>query len=115
MITRDAASLHLRHVGTHPMLHTEQDLLSVSIPVEGAKALFLEYKDNGVEFHQPLKLQAWVATDFIVRDSDGNLLGFSSTGSARPARAAPDVVEHRHPQEHPVISAGQLGRLQAPP
>ena len=78
MITRDGASLHLRHVDQHPFDPTEEDLLTAAIPVDGVKSLFLEFKANNVEFHQTLKRQPWGATDFIVKDPDGNLLSFAS-------------------------------------
>jgi uncharacterized glyoxalase superfamily protein PhnB len=42
------------------------------------KELFLEFKQNGVEIAQTLKEQPWGATDFLVRDLDGNLICFAS-------------------------------------
>ena len=77
MISRDGASLHLRHIDEHPFNHSEEDLLTASIPVDGVKALFLEFKTKGVKFHQSLKRQPLGATDFIVKDPDGNLLNFA--------------------------------------
>ncbi len=79
MITRDRASLHLRHVCEHQIRHNAEDILSTAIPVTNVKALFLEFQEKGVEFHQRLKPQPWGATDFIVKDLDGNLLCFAST------------------------------------
>ncbi|MCE0498821.1 MAG: VOC family protein [Methylacidiphilales bacterium] len=78
MITRDGASFHLRHVDKQPMDRSEEDLLTAVILVEGIKSLFLEFKANGTEFHQTLKLQPWGTSDFIVKDPDGNLLSFAS-------------------------------------
>jgi uncharacterized glyoxalase superfamily protein PhnB len=77
MVTRDGASLHLRHVDRHPLDRTEKDLLTASIPVEGIESLFLEFQASGVEFHQTLQRQPWGTSDFIVKDSDGNLLNFA--------------------------------------
>lgn len=77
MVSRDGAGLHLRHVDRHPMSHDEADLLAASIPVAGEKDLFLELKEKGVTFHQTFKSQPWGASDFIVKDPDGNLLHFS--------------------------------------
>jgi len=41
------------------------------------KQLFLEFQSAGVQFHQTLKKQPWGATNFIVKDPDGNLLLFA--------------------------------------
>jgi len=79
MISRDGASLHLRHVDKHPFHHAEEDLLTASIPVDEVQSLFLEFKAKRVAFHQTLKRQPWGATDFIVKDPDGNLLQFASS------------------------------------
>jgi len=78
MMTRDGASLHFRHVDKHPFAPSEEDLLTASIVVEEVKSLFLEFKASGVEFHQTLKRQPWGASDFMVKDPDGNLLSFAS-------------------------------------
>ena len=78
MMTRDGAGLHFRHVDKHPLIHSEEDLLAAAIPVSEIKSIFLEFKDNGAEFHQTLKRQPWGASDFIIKDPDGNLLNFAS-------------------------------------
>lgn len=59
-------------------LRDREILLSANIPVDGVKELFLEFKQNGVEIAQTLKEQPWGATDFLVRDLDGNLICFAS-------------------------------------
>jgi len=80
-VKRANAGLNLRQVDSQPMdqgLREREDLLSAVIVVEGVKALFLEFKEKGVVFHQTLKRQPWSAEDFIVKDPDGNLLCFAS-------------------------------------
>jgi catechol 2,3-dioxygenase-like lactoylglutathione lyase family enzyme len=86
MMTRDGAGLHFRHVCKNPVDRTEDDLLATAIPVKGVKALFLEFKKKGVEFHQTLKAQPWGSTDFIVKDIDGNLLCFASALEKRSGK-----------------------------
>jgi catechol 2,3-dioxygenase-like lactoylglutathione lyase family enzyme len=81
LVTRDGAGMNLRFVHKHPFDHAEreeQQLLSASIPVNGVKNLFLEFKEREVEFFQSLKLEPWGAWVFIVKDPDGNLIGFGS-------------------------------------
>ena len=54
-------------------------LLSASIWVSDAGALYAEFESRGAPFHQTLKREAWHSQGhggFIVRDPDGNLLGF---------------------------------------
>jgi catechol 2,3-dioxygenase-like lactoylglutathione lyase family enzyme len=86
LLSRDGVGINLRHVD-EPVLDRsrEKDLLSVSVVVEGVKALFLEFQDRGVEMAQRLKRQPWGASDFIVRDPFGNLLCFA--GSLETQRA----------------------------
>jgi uncharacterized glyoxalase superfamily protein PhnB len=69
----------------------EEAVLTANILVDGAKALFLELRERGVAFAQTLKEQPWGATDFHVRDPDGNLLCFASVpaASATPMRIDP--------------------------
>jgi catechol 2,3-dioxygenase-like lactoylglutathione lyase family enzyme len=86
LVKRDRAGLNIRHVDEpliEPRLRERESLLSASIPVEGVKQLYLEFKRRGVDFAQPLKLQPWDATDFIVRDPDGNLICFHSPTDAQ--------------------------------
>jgi catechol 2,3-dioxygenase-like lactoylglutathione lyase family enzyme len=56
----------------------EADVLTANIPVQGINMLCLELRARGVDFAQTLKEEPWGATDFIVRDPDGNLLCFAS-------------------------------------
>jgi catechol 2,3-dioxygenase-like lactoylglutathione lyase family enzyme len=81
LVERDGIGLNLRHVDAPVMessLREREILLSANIVAEGVKELFSEFRGRGVEFAQSLKLQPWGATDFIVRDLDGNLLCFAS-------------------------------------
>lgn len=54
------------------------DVLAANITVDNVKALYLEFQAAGIEFNTPLSLQPWGATDFTVRDPDGNCLLFAS-------------------------------------
>jgi catechol 2,3-dioxygenase-like lactoylglutathione lyase family enzyme len=81
LVTRDGVGVNLRHVDApviDPALRRRESLLSASFVVANVKELFLEFQRQGVDFDQTLKLQPWDATDFIVRDPDGNLLCFAS-------------------------------------
>jgi catechol 2,3-dioxygenase-like lactoylglutathione lyase family enzyme len=81
LVERGAARLNLRHVDAIPfdaLARAREDLLSATIIVRNAKALFVAYKEAGVEFHQPYREQPWGAHDFIVADPDGNLIHFAS-------------------------------------
>jgi catechol 2,3-dioxygenase-like lactoylglutathione lyase family enzyme len=86
-VGRDAARLNLRCVERsviEPAIRDREELLSVSMTVATAdeiKLLFLEFRSAGVDFHQTLKKQPWGASNFVVKDPDGNLLLF-----AGPAR-----------------------------
>jgi catechol 2,3-dioxygenase-like lactoylglutathione lyase family enzyme len=84
LVARDGVGLNLRHVDAPPIdpaLARRESLLGAAIVVDGVKELYLEFKERGVEFEQALKLQPWGATDFIVRDPDGNLISFASPAS----------------------------------
>jgi len=81
LVTRGAAGMNLRHVDASPWhadVRVREDLLSATLIVRSAKALFLEYEANGVAFHQPYREQPWGAHDFIVADPDGNLIHFTT-------------------------------------
>ena len=81
LVERDGVGLNLRHVDQpmmDPALREQESLLSAQIPVRAVKALFIEFKERGVAFHQTLKAQPWGATDFVIRDPDGNLICFAS-------------------------------------
>ena len=82
-VMRDGARLNLRCVGA-PIIDTalkdREELLSATMTVETSgeiKLLFLEFQSTGVQFYQAPKKQPWGATDFIVKDPDGNLLLFA--------------------------------------
>ncbi len=80
-VVRDGARLNLRQVD-RPVIDraaaADEDLLSVTIVVDHAKPLFLEYQETGVEFHQTLRTEPWGAVTFIVTDPDGNLIAFAA-------------------------------------
>jgi catechol 2,3-dioxygenase-like lactoylglutathione lyase family enzyme len=94
LVTRDGIGLNLRCVVPPPVdsaLREKKSLLGASIITNGVKALFLEFKERGADLAQTLTEQPWGATDFIVRDPDGNLLCFASPASENDRRwsAAP--------------------------
>ena len=63
-----------------PVLRDREELLSASLTVASAEEieqLFLEFQAAGATFFQALKREPWGASDFIVRDPDGNLLLFA--------------------------------------
>ncbi|MDB5438808.1 MAG: hypothetical protein JWM33_1235 [Caulobacteraceae bacterium] len=80
-VMRDNVILNLRKV-EGPVIaepyRDRDDVLAANIVVENVKALYLEFQAAGVEFNTPLCLQPWGATDFSVRDPDGNRLLFAS-------------------------------------
>lgn len=82
-VKRDAARINLRCVEQPVIdagLRDREQLLSASLTVATSteiKALFLEFQAAGVMFFQTLKSEPWGARDFIVKDSDGNLLLFA--------------------------------------
>jgi catechol 2,3-dioxygenase-like lactoylglutathione lyase family enzyme len=80
-VERDEAKLNMRVVHG-PVLNPERrdrdEMLSASITLDDADALFLEFQAVGVEFAAPLKTEPWGARTFIVRDPDGNLILFAS-------------------------------------
>ena len=84
-VFRDGARLNLRHLdepAIRPELQEREHLLSASITVDEAKALFLEFQAAGAAFHQTLKTEPWGARTFIVRDPDGNLILFAGRGQS---------------------------------
>jgi catechol 2,3-dioxygenase-like lactoylglutathione lyase family enzyme len=85
LIARDDVGLNLRCVAPTQFdqsLREREHLLSANIVVDGVKALFLEFRDRGADFAQTLTEQPWGATDFVLRDPDGNLVCFASPASA---------------------------------
>jgi uncharacterized glyoxalase superfamily protein PhnB len=82
-VSRDEVCLHIRYV--HQPLFAEaavqeKSLICASIQVSNVQGLFKEFKARGVEFAQILTKQAWGGTDFQVRDPDGNVISFVTTG-----------------------------------
>jgi catechol 2,3-dioxygenase-like lactoylglutathione lyase family enzyme len=80
-VERDAAKLNLRVVDEpvlDPGLRDREHMLSASITLDDADALFLEFQSAGVDFAQTIKDEPWGARTFIVRDPDGNLILFAS-------------------------------------
>jgi catechol 2,3-dioxygenase-like lactoylglutathione lyase family enzyme len=80
LVERDGARINLRRVDAPARYRPEgdPDVLTANIPVQGIKKLYLELGARGVDFAQTLKEQPWGASDFLVRDPDGNLLCFAS-------------------------------------
>jgi catechol 2,3-dioxygenase-like lactoylglutathione lyase family enzyme len=79
-VFRDAARLNLRHLDAPAVdaaLRDREQLLSATVPLDDAEALFLEYQAAAIEIAQPLKSEPWGARTFIVRDPDGNLILFA--------------------------------------
>lgn len=79
-VVRDGARLNFRHADQpafNPALRDGQQMLSASIAVDDAKALFLELQAAGADFAQTLKSEPWGARTFIIRDPDGNLILFA--------------------------------------
>jgi catechol 2,3-dioxygenase-like lactoylglutathione lyase family enzyme len=80
-IRRDRARLNLRHVDGPVFadgVRDRRELLAAHIPVENVMALYEELRAAGAPISQKLAEKPWDATDFIVRDPDGNLICFSS-------------------------------------
>lgn len=86
-VGRDGARLNLRKVEgpvfADGFRSRERDALSATLTLDHAKALFLEFQDNGIKFYQPLKTEPWGARTFIVEDEDGNLICFSAPGAKK--------------------------------
>lgn len=83
-VGRDGVRLNLRKVKSFPMTEafreTETDALALTITLDDAKPLFLEYEGRDVPFHQRLRTEPWGARTFIVKDPDGNLIAFAGKG-----------------------------------
>ena len=79
VVQRGAARIGLRHVDSPIFIgdiRAREHLITVTVAAPNLKALYAEYQAAGAPFYQPLKRQPWGAQDFVVRDPDGNLLGF---------------------------------------
>lgn len=82
-VVRDGARLNLRQLdgpALDPGFRDREQLLSASITVDNAEALFLEYQAAGAVFTQTLKPEPWNARTFVVCDPDGNLVLFAGRG-----------------------------------
>ena len=83
-VGRDGVRINLRKVKAVPMNaafhHAEADALALTITVDDAKPLFLEYEEKAVPFHQRLRTEPWGSRTFIVKDPDGNLIAFAGKG-----------------------------------
>jgi uncharacterized glyoxalase superfamily protein PhnB len=53
-------------------------VLSATITVSDAKALYEEFRACNAPFHRQLRREPWGSDTFIIRDPDGNLLAFAS-------------------------------------
>ncbi|HEY3888199.1 MAG TPA: VOC family protein [Caulobacteraceae bacterium] len=83
-VMRDGVRLALKHADP-PLFEAlkpfrTDEMLSVSIALDRAKPLYLQYEAAGVRFHQPLRRESWGAWSFIVEDPDGNILHFAGRG-----------------------------------
>lgn len=91
-VARGGAAFNLRHVDETPFTSGVRDaeqLLSIAITTTDAKSLFLAFQDAGVDFQERLRTKPWGATEFVVRDPDGNLILFGSpSGNQSPPAAA---------------------------
>jgi catechol 2,3-dioxygenase-like lactoylglutathione lyase family enzyme len=82
-VSRDNVQLALRQMDEPvfvPDLREREDLLSASVTLKTAdeiNALFVEFENATVPFHQQLRTEPWGARTFIVRDPDGNLILFA--------------------------------------
>jgi len=80
-VVRDGAGINLRRVDGpvfDPGFRTrEADALAATLAVDGIESLFDEYRERGVPFHQPLRLEPWRARTFIVLGPDATLIAFA--------------------------------------
>ncbi len=80
-VVRDGARLNFRHTerpAFDPEFRSaEIDALAATIVVDRTEPLFAELSQRGVQFHKPLRIEAWGAKTFIVRDPAGNLICFA--------------------------------------
>lgn len=81
-VFRDGVRLNLRHVDKPPFTSSHgEDLLAATVVLDNIKALFLQYQAAEAPFHQTLRTEPWGTRTFIVRDPDGNLICFATSGS----------------------------------
>ncbi len=78
-VSRDGASLHLRHVHAPnfaELAAREESLILITFETLNVRALFAEFEARDVDFPQRLVRQAWGGLDFHIRDPDGNVVSF---------------------------------------
>ncbi|MFZ0688804.1 MAG: VOC family protein [Acidobacteriaceae bacterium] len=86
-VSRDNARLALRAMDEHFFgedIRQREGLLSASITLATAdeiQRLFLAYQAADVTIAQPLRIEPWPATTFVVQDPDGNLVLFAGPAS----------------------------------
>jgi catechol 2,3-dioxygenase-like lactoylglutathione lyase family enzyme len=86
-VRRDNALLALRHMDEPFFIgntREKEKLLSASITLASAnetRDLFESYRNAGVDVDQPLRIEPWEATTFVIRDPDGNLILFAGPAS----------------------------------
>jgi len=80
-VSRDGACLHIKFVH-RPVLavgaEDDADFINAFVEVDNLDALYAEYVEAGVTFHQALTTEPWGGRDFVVRDRDGNAVCFAS-------------------------------------
>lgn len=82
-VVRGGARLNLRHEDEpviEPTRRERESLITATIALDDADALYAEYTAAGVPFAQALRAEPWGARTFLVRDPDGNLLLFAGAG-----------------------------------
>ena len=80
IVARDQHAIHFRCADPptpNPDKYADE-LLDAYLLVEGADALYAEYKSKGVEFTRELANTPWHSREFVVKDCDGRLLAFGS-------------------------------------
>jgi len=91
-VARDGSPLNLRYV-CEPVfvgdIREREDLLAAQIGVVGLKALYEEFRAADATFHQGIKRHPWGATDFVIKDPDGNLISFGEANDEASAPASP--------------------------
>ncbi len=81
-VVRDGGRINLRLVSDGPafdaaFLAREGEVLSATLTVDDAEALFLEFQGEGVAFAQSPHQEPWGARTFSIRDPDNNLILFA--------------------------------------
>jgi uncharacterized glyoxalase superfamily protein PhnB len=82
-VSRGEVCLHLRFVhqpNFTELAAREVSLILATVEVSDVQAMFEEFNGRGVEFAQAPTRQIWGATDFHIRDPDGNVISFVTYG-----------------------------------